>query len=103
MHIEPINKKRSNIAFVVAGSIPLLIYFGDLIFHFNLSTTTAFMFAVVLSGLALFSLGAAKVFVTKHNALRSGLEMLLVGSLAALVAFGVGTILKNLVGQSSQG
>ena len=87
-------------AFVIAGALPLLVYFADLIFHFNLATTTSFLFSVALSGVALFALGAAKVFVTKRSALRSGIEMLLVGALAALVAFGVGTFLKNLVGTS---
>lgn len=86
------------IAFAIAGSIPLLVYFAALIFHVELSTNSAFLWAMGLSGLALFGLGAAKVFVTKANALRSGFEMFLIGTLAALVAFGVGTFLKNVVG-----
>ena len=88
------------IAFVIAGAIPLLVYFADLLFHFNVPTTTAFLYSVILSGLALLILGAAKVFVTKRSAFRSAVEMLLVGGLAALVAFVVGTLLKNLVGNS---
>lgn len=88
------------IAFVIAGSIPLLVYFGDLLFHINLSTNHAFLYAMILSGLALFILGAAKVLVTKRSALRSGIDMLLVGALAAAVAFGLGTLLKTLTGQA---
>lgn len=88
------------IAFVIAGLVPLLIYLANLIFKFNLSSTTAFLYAVALSGVALLALGAAKVFVTKRSAFRSAIEMLLVGGLAAFVAFGVGTLLRNLVGQS---
>lgn len=87
------------IAFVIAGLLPLVIYLVDFIFHLDLATTTAFLFAVALSGLTLLSLGAAKVIVTKHNLLRSAIEMLLVGALAGLVAFLVGFLLKNLVGQ----
>jgi VIT1/CCC1 family predicted Fe2+/Mn2+ transporter len=87
------------VAFAIAGAIPLLVYFADLILHFGFSSTSAFLWAVSLSGLALFSLGAAKVFVTKAGALRSGIEMLAVGALAALVAFGIGMFLKGLVGQ----
>lgn len=86
-------------AFVVAGALPLAVYFADLLYKFDLSKNFAFVFALVLSGAALFGLGAAKVFVTKRSALRSGLEMFLVGGLAALVAFGVGMLLKNIVGQ----
>jgi vacuolar iron transporter family protein len=89
------------IAFVVAGAIPLLTYLADLIFHFSLGTTTAFWISVGLSAVALFGLGAAKVFVTKRNPLRSGIEMLLVGGLAALVAFGVGVLLKALGGPTA--
>lgn len=88
------------IAFIVAGAIPLSIYFADLLLHFDFSTRTAFLSSVVLSGLALLSLGAAKVFVTKRSAVRSALEMLLVGGLAAFVAFAVGMLLKNLAGGS---
>lgn len=87
------------IAFAVAGAIPLLIYFADLLLPFSLSATAAFLWAMALSAGALFGLGAAKVFVTRGNALRSGIQMLVVGSLAGLVAFAVGTFLKNLVGQ----
>lgn len=45
-------------AFAIAGAIPLFIYFADLLFPFNLSTTSAFLFAVGFSGLALFGWGA---------------------------------------------
>jgi vacuolar iron transporter family protein len=38
----------------------------------------------------LFGVGAARTFVTRRGLIRSGIEMLLVGSLAAVVAFGVG-------------
>jgi VIT1/CCC1 family predicted Fe2+/Mn2+ transporter len=86
------------VAFAVAGAVPLLAYFADLIFHLELAGTTSFVIAVALSGLALLGLGAAKVFVTGRSALRSGVEMLMVGALAAGVAYGVGMLLKNLVG-----
>jgi VIT1/CCC1 family predicted Fe2+/Mn2+ transporter len=50
----------------------------------------------MLSGLALFGLGAAKVLVTGQRTLRSGTEMLLVGGLAAGVAYVVGALLRGL-------
>ncbi|MBK9207465.1 MAG: VIT1/CCC1 transporter family protein [Anaerolineales bacterium] len=43
-----------------------------------------------------FGLGASKVLVTKLNPIRSGLEMLIVGGLAAGVAYVVGALLKGL-------
>ncbi|HEX6050718.1 MAG TPA: VIT1/CCC1 transporter family protein, partial [Gemmatimonadaceae bacterium] len=61
-------------AFIVAGSLPLLVYLIGL--ATPIAIDTAFRVSVVLSGFALFALGAAKVFVTRLNPLRSGLEML---------------------------
>jgi VIT1/CCC1 family predicted Fe2+/Mn2+ transporter len=56
----------------------------------------AFPISVVLSGVALLGLGVARVLVTHQKPLRSGLEMLLVGGLAAVVAYAVGALLKGL-------
>lgn len=83
-------------AFVLAGSIPLLIYLIGLIVP--IAPTTAFTFSLAMSGVALFILGSAKVVVTRGNPLRSGLEMLAVGSLAAGVAFIIGVVLKGIIG-----
>ena len=83
-------------AFVLAGAVPLLIYLLGLVFPVPLQV--AFPAAIVLSGLALFGLGAAKVRVTKLNPIRSGLEMLIVGGLAAGVAYAVGALLKGIGG-----
>lgn len=83
-------------SFVIAGSLPLAIYFAGLIT--TIPASIAFPVSIALSGLALFILGAAKVLVTKLNPLRSGIEMLLVGSLAASVAYTVGALLKGIAG-----
>jgi len=84
------------VSFVVAGSVPLLVYLTGL--WVDVSAGMAFPISLVLSGLALFGLGAAKVRITEGNAIRSGLEMLLVGGLAAGVAFIVGALLKGIGG-----
>jgi vacuolar iron transporter family protein len=84
------------IAFLLAGSIPLLIYGIDLVFKLELPSATAFTISIVLSGLALTGVGAAKVWITGRNALRSGFEMLIVGGLAAAVAYSVGALLKTI-------
>jgi VIT1/CCC1 family predicted Fe2+/Mn2+ transporter len=85
-------------AFVVAGAVPLLYYLLDLVFHFNLTGLAPFLISTGLSGVALFGLGASKVLVTERGLMRSGLEMLVVGGLAAGVAYAVGALLKGLVG-----
>jgi VIT1/CCC1 family predicted Fe2+/Mn2+ transporter len=84
------------VSFVVAGAVPLLIYLLSLVFPVR--PEVAFPISLALSGVALFGLGVAKVFVTRLSVIRSGLEMLLVGGLAAGVAYGVGALLKGLGG-----
>ena len=83
-------------AFVVAGSVPLLVYLVGLLVP--IPAQISFWVSLGLSGLALFGLGAAKVLVTGRSTLRSGLEMLLVGGLAAAVAYLVGALLKGIGG-----
>lgn len=81
-------------AFVVAGSVPLLVYLIGL--TAPVPSDVAFPVSIALSGLALFGLGAARVLVTHLNPFKSGVEMLLVGGLAAGVAYAVGALLKGL-------
>lgn len=83
-------------AFVLAGSLPLVVFVAGL--FVPIDDRTAFLVSLLLTGVALFSLGAAKVFVTQRNPVRSGLEMLAVGGLAAAVAYGVGAFLKGIAG-----
>lgn len=82
------------ISFIIAGSLPLMIYLIGL--ATPIAPNVAFTISIVLSALALFGLGAAKVFVTRLSPFRSGLEMLLVGGFAALVAYSIGALLKNI-------
>ncbi len=83
-------------AFLAAGSLPLVIYLIGL--ARPVASGTAFLISLALSAAALFGLGAAKVLVTERNPLRSGLEMLLMGGLAAGVAYIVGLLLKGVGG-----
>jgi VIT1/CCC1 family predicted Fe2+/Mn2+ transporter len=82
------------LAFLVAGSIPLVIFLIGLITP--VSMATSFPISLALSAVALFVLGAMKVLVTGLNPWRSGLEMLVVGGLAAGVAYVVGMLLKGV-------
>lgn len=83
-------------AFLVAGSVPLLTYLVGL--FATIDPDVAFTLSILLSGLALFGLGAAKVLITERSWFRSGLEMLVVGGIAAGVAYLVGYLLQGLVG-----
>ena len=48
--------------------------------------------SVVLTGFALFTLGVVKARVARLAPLRSGLEVLLVGGLAAGIGYAIGTL-----------
>jgi vacuolar iron transporter family protein len=80
------------IAFVIAGFIPLLAFVLAQFFEIN----NLFLVSIVLTGLTLFSVGAAKTYVTKSNWIKSGFEMLVVGGLAAGVAYFIGFFLKGM-------
>ena len=74
------------IGFVVAGIVPLAAYL------IPLSPDAKFPAATVLAAAALFTVGAARTLATRRGLLRSGIEMLLVGSVAGVVAFGIGAL-----------
>ena len=95
------NAVATFLSFVTFGSLPLMVY---LISEFSLFggldgflEKKALLIACAITGLTLFALGAVKAKVTGRNRLRSGLEMLLIGGIAAAVAYGIGAFLDGLI------
>ncbi len=84
------------IAFVALGSVPLAAFFVGL--FRPIPVEAAFPASVILTGVGLFGLGAAKVVATRLSPVRSGVEMLVVGGLAAAVAYGIGALMKGIAG-----
>ena len=82
------------ISFIIAGSVPLLIYLVGLV---HVDVPSSFEISILLSALALFGLGTAKVRITLQNPFQSGFEMLAVGGLASGVAYAIGALLRNLI------
>ncbi|MFC1648947.1 VIT1/CCC1 transporter family protein [Nanoarchaeota archaeon] len=76
------------IAFIVAGFLPLMPYAFAIEPMFELS--------IILTGVTMFIVGAARAIVTARNWFRSGIEMLAVGAIAAVVAYLVGYFLRGL-------
>jgi len=81
------------IAFVIAGSIPLMSYLP----------TLSFPTTVVATGIAFFAIGAIKSRWSPQRWWASGLETLSIGMAAASVAYGVGYGLRFLVDTSGLG
>jgi vacuolar iron transporter family protein len=77
------------IAFVLAGALPLLPY--------ALGLVDSFYTAIVMTVVALFIVGALRTIFTKQNWLIAGLEMLGVGAIAAVVAYGLGYWIEKIV------
>ena len=82
------------ISFIIAGSVPLLIYLVGLV---HVDVPSSFEISILLSAQALFGLGTARVRITLQNPFQSGFEMLVVGGLASGVAYAVGALLRNLI------
>ena len=79
------NGVATYISFVIAGLFPLTPYFFKLMNAFPVSIgTTAF---------ALFLVGSSRSIVTRKNWFLSGLEMLVIGSVAAIAAYGIGYLI----------
>lgn len=81
------------VAFVVAGSIPLIPY----LFSFG-TPQMRFMFSSVLAAVAFWLVGAARTLLTGGNPWKAGAEILIIGSMASSVAFAIGWAVKTSFG-----
>lgn len=82
------------LSFFIFGLIPLLAYVFSMFLPFMLEH--AFLIASILTGMTLFILGTLKSRMTQSNWLKSGLEMLAVGGLAAAAAYLIGSVLGGI-------
>lgn len=80
------------VAFAICGLVPLLPFF-----FLYLSFEQAFAISALLAAVAFFALGFAKGVILKVSKWRSGLQSLLVGGIAALLAYGAGHVLARIV------
>ena len=78
-------------AFILAGLVPLLPYL------FSYSNPSVFRYSVIATALVLFGVGAMRAVLTRRSFLYSGLERLLVGGVAATIAYYVGLLIKGFV------
>jgi VIT1/CCC1 family predicted Fe2+/Mn2+ transporter len=80
------------VGFIVAGVVPLIAYLVPL------PDDARFLVAIALTLSTLFAVGASRTAVTRLGWMRSGLEMLLVGALAAGVAYSIGALAATVTG-----
>lgn len=79
------------VAFVVAGFVPLTPYF------FGMSSDQTFPYAIGATVFILFTVGSLRTLITGKHWYKAGTEMLVVGILAAGVAYAVGAFLSKIV------
>ncbi len=81
-------------AFVIIGLIPLLPFvfanFSDFI------NNNKFLLSTVLTGIAFLIIGAFKGKVIGKHWIKSSLQTLVIGSIAALIAYSVGFFLRSI-------
>lgn len=88
------NALATFLSFSLFGVVPLLTYVFSL--GLPILVQNSFLIASILIGITLFILGAVKSKINHSNWLKSGIEMLVVGGLAAIVAYVVGVVLGNI-------
>jgi VIT1/CCC1 family predicted Fe2+/Mn2+ transporter len=85
-------------AFNAIGVIPLLPFVAMFAIGSQVvSTSDAFTYSVIFTAVAFFLIGVVKGRVVQKPLVRSGLNTLLVGGIAATVAFAVGYLLNLVV------
>ena len=82
------------LAFVCIGLIPLSIYVWDFLWVFP---GHLFIWTSILTSLAFIFIGLLKTYITETRKLKGILETLILGAIAATVAYFVGDILEALV------
>ena len=80
------------LGFLTAGIVPLVAYLVPL------ADAYRFPAAAGLTLATLFAVGASRAIITRLGWLRSGIEMLVVGALAAAVAYGIGALASAVTG-----
>jgi len=82
------------ISFLVVGFIPLLVFVAD---YININISQKFLWASVLTGIGFIIIGFLKSKVTNNSVIKGISETLLLGGLAALVAYFVGDFLEQII------
>lgn len=86
------------VSFIVLGFVPLLIYVLD---YFNKQETNLLLWSSILTLVAFGIIGYLKGVVNHKNKLSSTVTTILMGIVAALVAYYIGDFLEGLVSSNS--
>ncbi len=79
------------VSFILGAAVPILPYFF-------ISSNIVIPISIGITIVTLFGVGVVKSKVTRRNPMRSGLEIVLIGTLSALLGYLIGTIAPRLLG-----
>lgn len=91
------NAVNTFVGFNVIGIIPLIPFVFLYVSGLNLSIRDAFFYSVVATASSFFLIGSIRGKVVQKGVVRSGLNTLFIGGIAAVVSYGVGHLLSLLV------
>ncbi len=85
-------------AFILVGFVPVIIYVLDAALNLSVDATTLFAISCFMTGATFMAIGIVKGQTTKTNQLRSAVETLALGSIAAVLAYVLGDVLAQALG-----
>ncbi len=85
------------IAFVIAGSLPLLPYAAQVMNIVELPVRHQLFASAIFTGIALFLVGSLRTIITGGRWWRNGSEVLAIGAVAAMVAYLAGGLIESLI------
>jgi VIT1/CCC1 family predicted Fe2+/Mn2+ transporter len=94
LQLQPVNRKtalRSSIIVGIAAIVGSLIPLVPFLF---VPISLGIILSVIFSAVVLFIVGAIKARMTIGHPGKSGLEMALIGTVSALIGYGIGALLK---------
>jgi VIT1/CCC1 family predicted Fe2+/Mn2+ transporter len=95
-HQEPLKTALATfLSFITIGSIPVVSYI--VAEYIPLFTNHAFLFAMICTGITFIGIGSVRGKISGAHPLRTSVETLVVGAIAAAVAYGVGAFLGNIL------
>lgn len=83
------------ISFVIVGFVPILAYVVDAVLSLKTPKDMLFTISAVLAALTFVMIGLLKARVTHTGRLRAASETLLLGAIAAGLAYGLGYVLEK--------
>lgn len=85
-------------SFIIVGFVPMLIYVIDALFNMALDKGALFVISMILTAITFLAIGFLKARVTKTSHIRAAVETLLLGAIAAGLAYILGDLLARLIG-----